>query len=65
MLDRLDSMTVQDMLMVEIIKKAYSVPPINSRICHNHLNPLVYPIEYGECPGCGMEKITRVTLGMD
>lgn len=65
MLERLDGMMIQDMLMMEIMKKAYSVPPLNSKTCHNHQHALVYPIEYAECPGCGSEKITRVTLGMD
>lgn len=56
---------IQDMLMCEIIKKAYGEVPINSKTCYNHIHPLVYPIEYAECPGCGFEKITRVTLCMD
>jgi predicted RNA-binding Zn-ribbon protein involved in translation (DUF1610 family) len=58
-------MTIQDRIMVETLKKAYSAPPINSTTCFNHLHPLVYPVEYDECPGCGSEKITRITLGMD
>ncbi|MCI4433640.1 MAG: hypothetical protein JHC41_08620 [Nitrosopumilus sp.] len=58
-------MTIQDMIMVEIIKKAHSTPQINSMTCYNHVHPLVYPIEYEECPGCGYERITRITLGMD
>ena len=53
------------MIMVEIIKKAHSTPQINSMTCYNHVHPLVYPIEYEECPGCGYERITRITLGMD
>jgi hypothetical protein len=56
---------LQDMIMCEIIKKAQGEIPINSRTCYNHAHPLVYPIEYNECPGCGFEKITRVTLGVD
>jgi hypothetical protein len=56
---------IQDMLMCEIIKQAYSIPQINSKTCYNHKHPLVYPIEYDKCPGCGFEKITRVSLSMD
>ena len=35
------------------------------RICYNHKTPLTYPIEYEACPGCGIEKMTRLTLGQD
>jgi hypothetical protein len=56
---------IQDIMMCEILKRAYGEPTVNSRTYYNHIHPLVYPIEYGKCPGCGFEKITRVTLGMD
>jgi hypothetical protein len=48
--------------MCEIPKKTYGEPPINTRTCYNHARPLVYPIEYEECPGCGLQKIIRSDL---
>jgi len=48
---------IKESMMCEILKKAYSKPPINSKTCYNHIHPLVYPIEYDECPGCGLQKI--------
>jgi len=52
------------MMMCEILKKAQGEIPLNSRTCYNHTSPLVFPMEYNECPGCGIE-ITQVTLNAD
>jgi len=52
---------IKETTMCEILKKAYSEPPINSRTCYNHAHPIVYPIEYEEYP-CGLQKISRSDL---
>jgi len=51
--------------MREILLKEHGKIPINYSLCYNHDHPMTYPIEYEECPACGIERITRVTLGMD
>lgn len=53
---------IKETMMYKSLKKAYSEPPINSRTCYNHAQPLVYPIEYEECPGCGLQKKIRTDL---
>jgi len=53
------------MVMSQTILKEHGKIPLNSRQCYNHAHPVTYPIEYDECPACGSEKITRITLEMD
>ena len=60
-----DSNMIKETMMCDILKRAYSEPPINSRTCYNHVHPLVYPIEYDACPACAYKKITRVKLGIN
>jgi hypothetical protein len=53
---------IKETMMCEILKKAYGEPPINAKTCYNHVHPLVYPIEYDECPGCSLQKIIKSDL---
>jgi len=53
---------INENMMCEIPKNAYSESSINSRTCYNHNHPLVYPIEYDECPACGLKKIIKTDL---
>jgi hypothetical protein len=55
----------QDILIHKNLQKSHSKIPLNYKTCKNHVRPLVYPIEYEECPVCGCEKITRVKLGIN
>ena len=40
-------------------------PEITSKICSNHSNPITYPSEYGKCPACAKEILTRLILNFN